>query len=118
MSMLKGNDHTRKWTTINAQGEEETHAITTHQPCMHEIYRKFMNLVDLHNKLRLAKFAMVSGACQMLDLPMARLTVLYCPCLIRQTGRASSDSLPLSRKNPRGQKCLLLPLLAAGCCCR
>lgn len=51
-SMLPGDDHKKRWTTINAHGHEEVHEITTKQPKMFELYRKNMNLVDLHNKLR------------------------------------------------------------------
>lgn len=51
-SMLSGNEHVKQWTTMNAEGEAEVHTIRTPQPQVTELYRKYMNLVDLHNKLR------------------------------------------------------------------
>lgn len=51
-SLLPGEDHKKTWTTVNANGEIVTHELVTRQPKMFELYRKKMNLVDLHNKLR------------------------------------------------------------------
>ena len=51
-SMVAGEVHVRTWTAQNAEGVEEVHRLETQQTAMHELYRKYMNLVDLHNKLR------------------------------------------------------------------
>lgn len=57
-SMLPGEDHKKQWSTINARGEAEIHEIITKQPKMFELYRKNMNLVDIHNKLRQGESSM------------------------------------------------------------
>lgn len=51
-SMLPGKEHKKTWTTIDASGEEVVNELVTAQTEMHELYRLYMNLVDLHNKLR------------------------------------------------------------------
>lgn len=51
-SMIPGTPHVKTWTTRNAAGELVKHEIRTEQPEMHELYRTYMNPVDLHNKLR------------------------------------------------------------------
>lgn len=51
-SMLPGEDHIKTWQVNRADGSIETRQIHTAQTQMHELYRKWMNIVDLHNKLR------------------------------------------------------------------
>lgn len=50
--MLPGEEHVKRWTTQDAAGQTITHELSTPQPLIFELYRKHMNLVDLHNKLR------------------------------------------------------------------
>lgn len=51
-SMLPGEEHKKFWQVSKADGTVEVHSIRTPQPQMHQLYRKWMNVVDLHNKLR------------------------------------------------------------------
>lgn len=51
-SMLPGAEHVKTWHVNKADGTLEYLTIKTKQPQMHELYRKWMNIVDLHNKLR------------------------------------------------------------------
>lgn len=51
-SMLPGSIHSKTWQVNKADGTVEYKTIETPQPQMHETYRKWMNVVDLHNKLR------------------------------------------------------------------
>lgn len=60
-SLLPGDDHKKTWTTINASGEQVTHELVTKQPKMFDLYRKNMNLVDLHNKLRQGQGSMAEA---------------------------------------------------------
>eukprot|EP00965_Chrysotila_dentata_P096656 3194042-Pleurochrysis_carterae.AAC.1 len=48
MSMLPGDAHAKVWTTSNAEGELQFHKIATPQPQAHALYKKWMNVVDLH----------------------------------------------------------------------
>lgn len=50
--MLPGEEHNKTWQVNCADGSVEYHSIRTPQPQMHALYRKWMNVVDLHNKLR------------------------------------------------------------------
>ena len=52
LSMVDGEEHVKRWTTRDADGETTLHELRTAQPEMHQIYREYMNLIDLHNKLR------------------------------------------------------------------
>eukprot|EP00965_Chrysotila_dentata_P138335 4575496-Pleurochrysis_carterae.AAC.1 len=61
MSMLPKDAYEKVWTTTsNAEGEPHFHRIVTPQPQAHALYRKWTNIVDLHNKLR-------QGSCSMAD---------------------------------------------------
>lgn len=51
-SMLPGEEHNKTWQVNCADGSVEYHSIRTPQPQMHALYRKWMNVVDVHNKLR------------------------------------------------------------------
>ena len=51
-TMLAGEEHKKTWKVHNADGTYQTKSITTPQPQVHYYYRQFMNIVDLHNKLR------------------------------------------------------------------
>lgn len=51
-SMLPGEEHVKTWQVNNADGTVEFHSLRTPQPQMHALYRNWMNVVDLHNKLR------------------------------------------------------------------
>lgn len=50
--MLPGDEHVKTWQVNKADGSTEYRSIKTPQPQMHALYRKYMNTVDLHNKLR------------------------------------------------------------------
>lgn len=39
-SMIPGTPHVKSWTTINAAGEKQVHELRTHQPEMHDLYRR------------------------------------------------------------------------------
>lgn len=60
-SMIEGEEHVKQWSTINAAGELTTHELRTKQPEMHAIYRKYMNLIDVHNKLRQGERSMADA---------------------------------------------------------
>lgn len=60
-SMIEGEEHIKRWTTTSASGEQVTHERRTRQPEMHQMYRKYMNLVDLHNKLRQGERSMADA---------------------------------------------------------
>lgn len=51
-SMLPGETHTKTWKTMSADGTWTTHKIDTTQTIIHQLYRQYMNIVDLHNKFR------------------------------------------------------------------
>ena len=51
-TMLPGDIHKKTWTANCADGTTQTFRRETKQPKMHALYRKHMNVVDLHNKLR------------------------------------------------------------------
>lgn len=51
-SMLPGPQHTKTWQVIKADGSYEYLKLTTPQPMVHSLYRSWMNIVDVHNKLR------------------------------------------------------------------
>ena len=50
--MLPGTEHLKTWQVKNEDGTAEYCSIRTKQPQMHMLYRKWMNVVDVHNKLR------------------------------------------------------------------
>ena len=51
-SLKAGEMHTKVWQAPQADGTMRTYRRDTPQPEVHALYRKYMNLVDLHNKLR------------------------------------------------------------------
>ena len=51
-SMLPGEAHTKTWTSHTADGGTQYNTINCDQTLVHAVYRKWMNIVDLHNKLR------------------------------------------------------------------
>ena len=51
-TMLPGSDHNKTWKVNQADGSVEIHSLRTEQPEVHALYRLWMNIVDLHNKLR------------------------------------------------------------------
>ena len=57
-NMLPGEVHKKVWQVNKADGTTEWHCRETAQPRMHALYRKYMNVVDLHNKLRQGVVAM------------------------------------------------------------
>ena len=57
-SMLPGDAHTKTWKTNMADGSTQFSTIHCEQTVMHALYRKWMNIVDLHNKLRQGVVAM------------------------------------------------------------
>jgi len=60
-SMVEGEEHVKRWTTRDASGEATLHELRTTQPEMHQIYREYMNLIDLHNKLRQGETSMADA---------------------------------------------------------
>jgi len=52
MTMLPGEEHNKTWKVNQADGSVEKHTLKTSQPEVHALYRLWMNIVDLHNKLR------------------------------------------------------------------
>ena len=52
MTMLPGEDHNKVWKVNQADGSVEYHSLKTEQPEVHALYRLWMNIVDIHNKLR------------------------------------------------------------------
>jgi hypothetical protein len=52
MTMLKGKMHNKTWKVNEADGSVSQHEIKTPQPEVHALYRLWMNIIDLHNKLR------------------------------------------------------------------
>lgn len=51
-SMLEGKVHVKTWQVNLANGQIEYQTIKTKQPQVHALYRKWMNVVDVSNKLR------------------------------------------------------------------
>ena len=51
-SMLPGDEHVKTWQVNKSDGSVEYRSIRTKQPSMHALYRRWMNVVDIHNKLR------------------------------------------------------------------
>ena len=51
-SMLPGTEHLKTWQVNKPDGSVEYRSIRTKQPMMHALYRKWMNVVDVMNKLR------------------------------------------------------------------
>jgi hypothetical protein len=51
-TMLPADDHNKTWKVNQADGSVELHSLKTPQPEVHALYRLWMNVVDLHNKLR------------------------------------------------------------------
>lgn len=51
-SMLEGKTHVKTWQVNLPDGTVEYHSIRTKQPQVHALYRKWMNVVDVMNKLR------------------------------------------------------------------
>lgn len=51
-SMLPGEEHVKVWQSNLPDGTIQYNRITTAQPQIHALYRKWMNVVDVHNKLR------------------------------------------------------------------
>uniref|UniRef100_A0A7S3AX02 PiggyBac transposable element-derived protein domain-containing protein n=1 Tax=Haptolina ericina TaxID=156174 RepID=A0A7S3AX02_9EUKA len=51
-TMLPGEEHNKVWKVNQADGSVELHSLKTEQPEVHALYRLFMNVVDIHNKLR------------------------------------------------------------------
>ena len=51
-SLLPGEDHKKVWHVNLPDGTTQYYSKVTPQPEMHMLYRKHMNHVDLHNKLR------------------------------------------------------------------
>ena len=52
MTMLPGVEHNKSWKVNHADGSVETHTLKTPQPEIHALYRLWMMIVDVHNKLR------------------------------------------------------------------
>ena len=51
-TMLPGEEHNKTWKVNNADGSIELRSLKTEQPEVHALYRLWMNVVDIHNKLR------------------------------------------------------------------
>ena len=51
-NMLPGEVHKKVWHNNLADGTTQWYSKTTPQPQMHALYRRHMNSVDIHNKLR------------------------------------------------------------------
>ena len=51
-TMLAGKTHNKVWKVNEADGSVSLHEIKTPQPEVHALYRLWMNIVDVHNKLR------------------------------------------------------------------
>lgn len=51
-TMLPADDHNKTWKVNQADGSVELHSLKTPQPEVHALYRIWMNIVDIHNKLR------------------------------------------------------------------
>ena len=51
-SMLPGKTHVKTWQTVNADGTVAYNTLKTSQSQIHALYRRWMNVVDVHNKLR------------------------------------------------------------------
>ena len=51
-TMLPGETHNKVWKVNQADGSIEKHSLKTEQPEVHALYRLWMNIVDIHNKLR------------------------------------------------------------------
>ena len=51
-TMLPGEEHNKVWKVNQADGSVEYHSLKTEQPEVHALYRLWMNIVDIHNKLR------------------------------------------------------------------
>ena len=49
-SMLPGVEHKKTWRVHDASGGTHHVTITTKQTRVHEVYRKWMNVVDMHNQ--------------------------------------------------------------------
>ena len=52
MTMLPGKTHNKTWKVNQADGTITQHSLSTRQPEVHALYRLWMNIVDIHNKLR------------------------------------------------------------------
>jgi hypothetical protein len=52
LTMLPGLEHNKVWTVNMADGSVEKRSLKTTQPEVHALYRLWMNIVDVHNKLR------------------------------------------------------------------
>jgi hypothetical protein len=52
LTMLPGLEHNKVWTVNMADGSVEKRSRKTAQPEVHALYRLWMNIVDVHNKLR------------------------------------------------------------------
>eukprot|EP00965_Chrysotila_dentata_P196246 6177465-Pleurochrysis_carterae.AAC.1 len=50
--MLPGTAHEKTWHTSGADGRIQYHRIVTPQPQAQALYRKWMKIVDIRNKLR------------------------------------------------------------------
>lgn len=57
-TMLKGKTHNKTWKVNEADGSVSQHEIKTPQPECHALYRLWMNIVDIHDKLRQGVVAM------------------------------------------------------------
>lgn len=51
-SMLEGKTHIKTWQACLPDGSVKYYTLTTKQPQVHELYRQWMNIVDVMNKLR------------------------------------------------------------------
>ena len=51
-SMLPGDTHSKTWQANMPDGSTKWYLKTTKQTIIHALYRKWFNIVDLHNKLR------------------------------------------------------------------
>jgi hypothetical protein len=51
-TMLAGKTHNKVWKVNEADASVSLHEIKTAQPEAHALYRLWMNIVDVHNKLR------------------------------------------------------------------
>lgn len=51
-SMLPGKTHVKTWQAVNADGTVTYNTLKTAQSQIHALYRSWMNVVDVHNKLR------------------------------------------------------------------
>eukprot|EP00965_Chrysotila_dentata_P174592 5763481-Pleurochrysis_carterae.AAC.1 len=50
--MIEGPEHEKVWRTSHADGTTSYHSNRTAQPSVHELYMQWMNITELHNKLR------------------------------------------------------------------